>query len=371
MARERRDTSRQPGTMNGGTDSGPDRMGWLRAKLRNYYPHPPSRSVERLERAVAGDAAAADDPLFDNPFTIADVAVLDDETLRDVLAGGARGLECEDLGLALRGAPRELVERVRAALPRRERTRFDAALARRARPAEALTARRRLLDALFWELTYWKTPELYEALTEGERLHPGIFRRLGPLLRGKEVLDAGAGSGRATFACLRQGARHVYAVEPSPGLLRILERKVSGSPLAGRITPVRGRFDTLPLPDDAVDVSLSCSAFTADPEQGGEAGLAELRRVTRPGGRIVIIWPRPEDYGWLAAHGFSYVALPVPETMRVRYRSLRTALRVARRFYAHNASVLRYLLRHRRPEVPFAPLGDNPPHDYCWLRVRK
>lgn len=353
------------------TDGGQDQTSWLRAKLRNYYPHPPSHSVERLERAVTRGCTADAAPLFDNPFTIADVAVLDDETLRDVLAGGAHGLAPEDVALALRDAPGELVGRVRAALPHRERARFDLARTRRATSDDARAARRRLLDALFWELTYWKTPELYEALTEGERLHPGIFRRLGPLLRGKVVLDAGAGSGRATLACLQQGARHVYAVEPSPGLLRILERKVGQSPAMQRITPVRGRFDALPLPDGAVDVAISCSAFTADPEQGGEAGLAELRRVTRAGGRIVVIWPRPEDYGWLAEHGFSYVALPMPKTMRVRYRSLRMALRVARRFYAHNSSVLRYLQRHHRPEVPFSLLGDNPPHDYCWLRVER
>ena len=347
-------------------------MVWLRAKLRNYYPHPPSRAIERLESAVARGYAARDASLFENPFTITDLAVLDDETLRDLLACGAHGLALEDVVRALCGTPAELVERVMAALPPRERRRFEALQARRVQPGDALAARQRLLDALFWELTYWKTPDLYEELTEGERLHPGIFRRLGPALRGKDVLDAGAGSGRATFACLRQGARHIYAVEPSPGLLHLLERKVDGSPVAARrVTPVRGRFDTLPLPDDSVDVALSCSAFTADPEQGGEAGLAELKRVTRRGGRIVVIWPRPEDYGWLAGHGFSYVALPVPETMRVHYRSLRTALRVARRFYAHNRNVLRYLLRHRRPEVPFSLLGDNPPHDYCWLRVDK
>lgn len=371
MAQAHEDRPREPLAVSRRATGRQDRAAWLRAKLRNYYPHPPPRAVERLEQAVAQGHAAEDATSFENPFTIADLAVLDDETLRDLLADGAHGMPPEDIALALRDAPPELVERVRAALPRRERARLDARRARATPPGAARAASRRLLDALFWELTYWKTPDLYEELTEGEWLHPGIFRRLGPALRGKEVLDAGAGSGRATFACLRQGARHVYAVEPSPGLLRILLRKVGGSPLARRITPVRGRFDALPLADDTVDVALSCSAFTAAPEQGGEAGLAELKRVTRPGGKIVIIWPRPEDYGWLAAQGFTYVALPVPQTMRVRYRSLRTALRVARRFYAHNRTVLRYLLRHRRPEVPFALLGDNPPHDYCWLRVEK
>ncbi|MGZ3638288.1 MAG: class I SAM-dependent methyltransferase, partial [Ktedonobacterales bacterium] len=229
----------------------------------------------------------------------------------------------------------------------------------------------RLLDNLFWELTYWKTPNLYEALIEGERIHPGIFRRLTPDIRGKDVLDAGAGSGRATFACLRAGAHRVYAVEPSPGLLRILKSKCASYPAHRQIIPARGRFDHLPLEDDSVDLALSCSAFTADPDQGGEPGLAELRRVTRAGGKIVLIWPRPQDYAWLAAHGFHYVALPAPPDMAARFRSLATALQVARRFYAHNTAAIRYLLRRRRPEIPFSILGVNPPHDYCWLPVEK
>jgi len=231
-------------------------------------------------------------------------------------------------------------------------------------------ARRRVLDGLFWELTYWKTPVLYEELTEGERLHPGIFQQLRSDLRGNVVLDAGAGSGRASFECLRYGARLVYAVEPSPGLLHILEQKVTGQPATSKIIPCRGRFDQIPLPDNSVDMALSCSAFTAGPEQGGEPGLAELQRVTKSGGKIVLIWPRPEDYDWLVAQGFHYVALPVRHEMRVRFRSLQSALRCARRFYAHNQAVVNYIVKRRKPEVPFSVLGLNPPRDYFWLTVR-
>jgi ubiquinone/menaquinone biosynthesis C-methylase UbiE len=185
------------------------------------------------------------------------------------------------------------------------------------------------------------------------------------------VLDAGAGSGRATLACLRAGASRIYAVEPSPGLLRLLRRTLDVEPLGTRVTPLRGRFAALPLADNSVRVTLSCSAFTAAPEQGGERGLAELRRVTQPGGLIVIIWPRPRDFTWLAAAGFRYVALPIPPEMSVRYHSRASALRVARRFYARNAAVLEYLQERSTCEVPYTLLGANPPHDYCWLRTEK
>jgi SAM-dependent methyltransferase len=340
---------------------------WLSAKLRNFYPSPRLETIQALTQAVQQEHGPEQEPLFENPFQIEDLLVFDEETLSDLLEHELAGLVETDLARSLHGASARLVERISRALPPQERSRFQAALRQSVTWEEAEAARRRLLDALFWELTYWKTPDLYEELIKGERIHPGIFRQLAPDLRSRQVLDAGAGSGRATFECLRQGAQRVYAVEPSPGLLHLLEGKLARHPARQRIAPIQGRFDALPLGDDSVDLSLACSAFTV--EQGGEPGLAELKRVTRPGGKIVFIWPRPEDYHWLAVHGFQYTALPMPEEPRVRFQSLSSALRAAQCFYARQPAVQRYLLRSRRPDVPFSMLGANPPHDYCWLYV--
>ena len=308
--------------------------------------------------------------LFANPFSIEDLEVFDDATMQRLLSEGGFGITRDDIATSLHGASRPLVKRIQTNVPRPLRPSFVRVLHRHLSKCEVKAAQRRVLDGLFWELTYWKTPALYEELTEGEQLHPGIFQQLRSDLHRSVVLDVGAGSGRASFECLRYGARLVYAVEPSPGLLHILEQKVTGQPATSKIIPCRGRFDQIPLPDQSVDVALSCSAFTSGPEQGGEPGLAELQRVTKSGGKIVLIWPRSEDYDWLAAHGFHYVALPVRHEMRVRFRSLQSALRCARRFYAHNQAVVNYIVRRRKLEVPFSVLGLNPPLDYCWLTVR-
>jgi SAM-dependent methyltransferase len=303
---------------------------------------------------------------FENPFQIEDLDVFDDETLREILSNGGFGLTVEKLAQSLHGAPEELIQRIRRNLPLSQHPYFMAELRKSIPEEQVVAARRCVLDGLFWELTYWKTPELYNELTEGEQLHPGIFQRLEPDVRDKIVLDAGAGAGRASFESVRYGARRVYAVEPSPGLLNILQQKLASQPEFRGIVPLRGRFDKLPLADDSVDTSLSCSAFTAEPMQGGEPGLAELRRVTRVGGKIVIIWPRVQDYDWLAEHGFQHVILPGHEEMLMRFRSLQSALRCARHFYARNEKVVQYLMREWKPEIPFSVLGFNPPCDYCW-----
>lgn len=302
-------------------------------------------------------------------FQLDDLLIFDEAHLRCILEGCLRKMMPEQLAWGMGAASPQMVQRVTNCLSCEQRAQFFRAWQFPIPDDESERARRNLLKQCFWELTYWHTPELYEELTVGEQLHPGIFQHLEALVRGKIVLDAGAGSGRASFECARHGARLVYALEPSPGLLRILKQKVLSTPASERIIPGAGDFAHVPLASRSVDLALACSAFTSQPEQGGEPGLDELRRVVRPGGEIVLIWPRPEDRRWLAEHGFHSLILPGGERMSVRFPSLAAALRCARRFYANNSRLLRYLQKTEQPDVPFAVLGFNPPCEYCWLRV--
>jgi ubiquinone/menaquinone biosynthesis C-methylase UbiE len=308
---------------------------------------------------------------FETPFYIEDLKIFDDATLRLILNNCGFGLTVEKMAQSLHGVSEELVQRIyRNLLPAR-RSCFSEELRKSLSKAQEEAARRCVLEALFWELTYWKTPELYEELIAGEQLHPGIFQQLEPDIYNKVVLDAGAGCGRATFECVKYGARKVYAIEPSPGLLCTLRHKIACQAESRRVVPLQGRFDKLPLADNSVDTALSCSAFTSDPAQGGECGLAEFKRVVKPGGTIVIIWPRTQDHEWLAERGFQYVTLPGHEEMRIHFRTLQSALRCAQRFNAQNRNVIEYLLRERKPEIPFSILGLNPPIDYYWLTTQK
>lgn len=320
----------------------------------------------------AGEGASLpehSDHAFANPFHMEDLLIFDAENLRRVLTGEAASMALEHLAWSMYGASPRLVQGCLACLSAAERQRFQQELARPLARAQVEQARHLLLDQLFWELTYWKTPDLYEELIAGEHLHPGIFQQLEPFLQGKVALDVGAGSGRASWELLRHGAKLVYAVEPSPGLLHILHQKLSDTCAAGSIVARAGDFAHVPLPERSVDLALACSAFTADPAHGGERGLVELKRVTRPGGYIIVIWPRPGDRSWLAARGFRYVAFPQDREMCVSFSSWSSALRCVRRFYANNRNVRRYLLNARQPKIPFSVLGINAPCDYCWLPV--
>ncbi len=306
---------------------------------------------------------------FENPFHVEDLRIFDDETWHALLEHGPQGFSIELLAQSLYDAPEALIEHIAHNLPDTYRALFLHELSRSMPETEREQARQQVLNSLFWELVYWQKPELYEELTAGERLHPGLFPQLETLLMGKTVLDIGAGSGRATFECLNAGVERIYAVEPSPGLRRILKRKIINHEQRRRIIMRDGRFDALPLDNHSVDITLSCSAFTSSESQGGETGLAEMKRVTRPGGKLLIIWPCAVDRDWLKDHGFQYRALPQHEEMYITFHSMQSAVHCAQLFYGHRPEVTHYLLTMQRPEIPFSVIGMNPPIDYCWLDV--
>jgi SAM-dependent methyltransferase len=206
---------------------------------------------------------------------------------------------------------------------------------------------------LAWELLYRLEPELYDRLARAERLHRGVVDWLPHDV--DRIAEVGAGSGRLTMELIERG-RHIVAVEPALPLRRILRRKLAAAGAGDRVQVMHGFFDQLPLPDDFAGLVVACSAFTPSPGHGGEAGLAEMERVCRPGGRVAIIWPNHLD--WLASRGYRYVSFPGP--MSVEFGSHHEAVELAEIFYPKAAGEVR---RRGSRKVPFEVLGINPPRD--------
>ena len=94
------------------------------------------------------------------------------------------------------------------------------------------------------------------------------------------VLDLGAGTGKLTRALVPRFAR-VVAVEPDEAMLAVLGEVVSGA--EGR----QGSAEDIPLEDASVEAVFSGEAFHwfATPE-----ALAEIVRVLRPRGALVVFW---------------------------------------------------------------------------------
>ena len=207
--------------------------------------------------------------------------------------------------------------------------------------------------SLAWELLYRLEPELLDRLVTAERLHPGV---IASLPQGVErIVEVGAGTGRLTIELIDR-AEEVLAVEPAEPLREILGRKLSRADGGHRVRVIEGFFDELPAADDWADLVVTCSALTPAAGHGGDAGLAEMERVCRPGGTVAIVWPNNLD--WLASHGYRYVSFE--GEMSVEFASHGEAVELCSIFHPSAVAKVRRLGRSR---VPYELLGINPPRD--------
>jgi SAM-dependent methyltransferase len=124
--------------------------------------------------------------------------------------------------------------------------------------------------------------DLYEV--ENQALDPGghvlsAMRARAPWA-GRVLLDLGCGSGYWLRGYAAEAAE-VIGVEPDPRLVTL----AAGRDPRARV--LSGSAEHIPLPDQSVDVVHARFAYFFPP--AGEAGLAEVLRVLRPGGTLVFV----------------------------------------------------------------------------------
>ncbi len=136
-------------------------------------------------------------------------------------------------------------------------------------------------------------PERFDPSTESGRLieseHRARYRWAARLVAGKTVLDVACGTGYGLEMYARAGAAKVTGVDVDP------EAVEQATARHGEVATVRqGDLRDLPLEDDSFDV-VTCFE-TIEHVEGPEAGIAELRRVLKPKGVLVISSPNPDVY---------------------------------------------------------------------------
>ena len=116
-----------------------------------------------------------------------------------------------------------------------------------------------------------------------ERGRPGYpeqvvdLAELGP---SATALELAAGTGKFTRQLVPRIA-HVVAVEPDPGMRRMLVSVCPG------VEAIDGTAEQISLADDAVDAVFVAQAFHWF---DNEPALTEIARVLRPGGALVVMW---------------------------------------------------------------------------------
>jgi SAM-dependent methyltransferase len=97
------------------------------------------------------------------------------------------------------------------------------------------------------------------------------------------VLDLGAGTGKLTRLLVPAFGR-VLAVEPAQAMRRLLVT------LCPEAEALAGTGDEIPLPDASVDAVFAAEAFHWFDDK---RALAEIARVLRPDGALVLMWNLP------------------------------------------------------------------------------
>ena len=132
--------------------------------------------------------------------------------------------------------------------------------------------------------------EAYSAETEANLINgyyarPAILGLAGDVA-GRRILDVGCGSG-PLFAALRDRGAIVTGFDKSAGMLELARRRLGD----GADLQVADLGSPLPFPDGTFD-DVTASLVLHYLEDWGPA-LAELRRVLKPGGRLIVSVDHP------------------------------------------------------------------------------
>jgi ubiquinone/menaquinone biosynthesis C-methylase UbiE len=98
-----------------------------------------------------------------------------------------------------------------------------------------------------------------------------------------EVLEIGVGTG--LNLTLYQSARRVIALDPDPRMLQKAPQRARQAPVPTDLLLADGQ--RLPFNDDSFDSVVATLVFCTIPDP--TAGMEEVRRVLRPGGRFLLV----------------------------------------------------------------------------------
>jgi ubiquinone/menaquinone biosynthesis C-methylase UbiE len=104
---------------------------------------------------------------------------------------------------------------------------------------------------------------------------------------GNSVIDVGCGTGEVTLlAKTRAKDGQVYGIDPSPEMITVARKKAARKRLD--IDFRMSVIESLSFPDASIDVVTSSLMMHHLPENLKARGLAEVYRVLKPGGRLLI-----------------------------------------------------------------------------------
>ena len=162
-----------------------------------------------------------------------------------------------------------------------------------ARPHSSAKESRRENWETFWE----EKQEIQEVYSNADRIVRNLLRVTD--LKGKKVLEIGAGTGRDSFPLLQHGAI-VYQLDYAENSLRILKRAAREARLEGHI--LGGDTFRLPFHDESFDIVFHQGLLEHFRKPQAEALLRENIRVVKRGGFLLVDVPQRYHVYTLVKH---------------------------------------------------------------------
>jgi ubiquinone/menaquinone biosynthesis C-methylase UbiE len=121
----------------------------------------------------------------------------------------------------------------------------------------------------------------------------GVFRQkvvdLARLQAGESVVDVGCGTGTLAIAAKRRvgPTGKVYGIDASPEMIAKASKKAKKAGV--EVVFKSGIVEALPFQDESFDAVLSTLMLHHLPAAAREQGVREMRRVLKPGGRVLAL----------------------------------------------------------------------------------
>lgn len=143
-------------------------------------------------------------------------------------------------------------------------------------------------------------------LNQSTAVHNEVVRQELAVTPGDRVLEVGfGGAALLERLCAEASQGSVAGVELSDEMLEVATKRLQKQIAAGRVVLKRGNVEVLPFEDAQFDKACTVNTTYFWPDL--TTGFSELRRVLRPGGRLVIGFMSADDIvrGGLDRQGFA------------------------------------------------------------------
>ena len=134
-------------------------------------------------------------------------------------------------------------------------------------------------------------------------------------LKPKYILDVATGTGDFAIESLKLNPDKVIGVDISDGMLEMGRKKLKKRKLDHQIELINADSENLPFEENKFDAIIV--AFGVRNYENLEKGLLEMRRVLRPGGRLIILeFSKPGGFPFKQVYNF-YFKFILPKIGRV------------------------------------------------------